>query len=82
MLGQIKINRSRKLSPELYGKADEAIMESISQPLFEQLTGSQLAEVRRCLNAHWHKARQFERNEILAEGGLWSNSAQKFRELQ
>jgi len=74
MQHEIKINRSRKLAAFL-PRADAEIMASISPLLIEQLTAAQLAEVRRCLNAHWHKAREFERLAILAEGGVWSEGA-------
>lgn len=52
---QIKINRATKLAPASPAASAE-IMDSVSDYLLERLTAAELAEVRRCLNKHWHKA--------------------------
>jgi hypothetical protein len=49
--------------------------------LIEQLTATQLAEVRRCLDKHWQKARAFEEQQALIEGGVWDHKNERFREF-
>lgn len=76
----IKLNRSETLAGHLPAATRE-ITASISPILREQLTSTQLAEVRRCLDAHWHKARAFEEREAITNGGVWDQQAGCFREL-
>lgn len=77
----IKINRSHAFAPHV-PSAQAEIDNSITPMLLDRLTAAELAEVRRCLNAHWFKAREFERHECISEGGVWDEAAQKFRELK
>lgn len=56
-------------------------MQSISPLLLEQLTAAQLAEVRRCLHAHWQKAVLWAEQQALDEGGVWDADRQAFRDL-
>jgi len=76
----IKINRSQNLADHLPA-AQREIDDSISPMLVEQLTAAQLAEVRRCLDRHWHKARAFEEQQAIIEGGVWDNKNKYFREF-
>lgn len=68
---QIKINRANALAPTL-PMATQEIMDSISDTLVERLTAAELAEVKRCLDAHWHKAQAHKEREIVADGYVWS----------
>lgn len=76
----IKISRSQNLANHLPA-AQREIDDSISPMLVEQLTSAQLAEVRRCLDRHWHKARAFEEQQALIEGGVWDSKNNIFREF-
>lgn len=69
---RIKIDRSHALAPHL-PSAQAEIDASISQVLLDTLTGAQLAEVRRCLDNHWHKARASADREALRNGFVWNS---------
>lgn len=77
----VKLNRSRNLAGHL-PQATAEIDRSLSPMLIERLTALELAEVRRCLNEHWHKAMAFKEQEIVGEGCVWSQQHQRLIELQ
>lgn len=59
-----------------------AIWESISPMLLERLTASELAEVARCLNAHWHKAIDHAERDAIAAGCVWDRRHQVAHAIQ
>lgn len=72
-MSQIKINRANKIAPFL-PMADGEIWESIPQSLIEGLTGKQLAELKKALNHHWHKAVAFaSKGGQVIDDCLWRN---------
>lgn len=77
---QIKINRANTLAPSL-PMASREIMDSISEQLISSLTAAQLAEVKRCLNAHWHKAAAHTEARIIGDGYVWSEQHQALLEV-
>lgn len=77
---QIKINRANKIYSNL-PMAELEIWDSISPALIDRLTGSELAEVKRCLNKHWHKAFKHAEKQIVDEGCVWDDDRQQLAEL-
>ena len=76
----IKMIRSRTLAPHV-PSAQAEIDASISPALVEDLTAARLADLRRCLDAHCHKAVRYAEKQVLAEGGVWDEGSHTFREL-
>jgi hypothetical protein len=76
----IKLARACRLTRHL-PRAQAEILESIPPALTASLTGRELAMVMDALNHHWHKARAFERAEILGEGCIWDPKAEALIEL-
>jgi hypothetical protein len=75
MQHQIKINKAAKIC-QFLPMAEQEIMSSISDALLEKLTAAEIAEVKQCLNKHWHKAVKHAQNEIIGEGCIWSDKHQ------
>lgn len=80
-MSQIKINQANKLAPKL-PMADAEIWESIPQSLIDELTGKQLAEVKKALNHHWHKAAKHTEARIIGDGYVWSDAHQALLDIQ
>jgi len=80
-MSQIKINRAEKLAPFL-PMANAEIWDSIPQFLLDRLTGAELAEVKKCLNRHWHKAVKHAEQRIIGDGYIWSEKHQALLDLQ
>jgi hypothetical protein len=74
----IKIARARALAPTL-PIADQAIWANISPVLIERLTGAELAEVVRCMDAHWKAAQAHTERAICDEGAVWDARQQHLR---
>lgn len=80
MAHEIKMDRSRKLAPHV-PTAQAEIEASISPMLIERLTAAELAEVRRCLDLHWHKAITHAERDALAEGAIYDPAIGAMREI-
>lgn len=76
----IKVARARKLAPAL-PMAEAEIWRSVSPALMDRLTASELAEVVRCLDAHWHKAVAHTERSITSEGAVYDHDRGILREV-
>jgi hypothetical protein len=76
----IKLDRACKLA-KMLSRAEAEILSSIPAELSNRLTSAELALVMKALNGHWHKALAFKERDILAEGCVWDDAAQKMREI-
>lgn len=76
----IKIARARRLAPALPA-AQAEIWRSISPLLVERLTAAELAEVARCLHAHWQRAVAHAQAEVVDEGAVYDHQRGILREV-
>ena len=77
----IKINRAHKLAPML-PMADREIMSVITPSLLDSLTSAELAEVKKILDTHWHKATAFTERRIIDDGYVWSEKHQQLLDIK
>lgn len=70
-MSAIKINKAAKLYPVL-PMADQAMMADIPAELVASLTSRQLAEVKRAMTRHWHKAVAWAEAEAVGNGYVYS----------